>query len=91
MKLLLLHTFLRFPNARAVAVSAVVQAMQTQIDPSYIKNFWNKLFPDQIPEALIVPEALENNEFELEGHKLVVLDNGFTDTEYSTSLCMDLS
>ena len=76
----------RFPNARAVAVSAVVKAMQTQIDPNYIKNFWNKLFPDQIPEALIVPEALESNEFELEGHKLVVLDNGFTDTEYSTSL-----
>ena len=30
--------------------------------------------------------TLESNEFELEGHKLVVLDNGFTDTEYSTSL-----
>ena len=76
----------RFPNARAVAVSAVVKAMQTQIDPNYIKNFWNKLFPDQIPEPLIVPEALESNESELEGNKLVVLDNGFTDTEYSTSL-----
>ena len=76
----------RFPNARAIAAPAVVKAMQTQIDPNYIKNFWNKLFPDQIPEALIVPEALESNELELEGHKLVVLDNGFTDTEYSTSL-----
>ena len=60
--------------------------MQKQIDPNYIKNYWNKLFPNQIPEPLIVPEALERNEFELEGHKLVVLDNGFTDTEYSTSL-----
>jgi glyoxylase-like metal-dependent hydrolase (beta-lactamase superfamily II) len=76
----------RFPNARAVAALAVVKAMQTQIDPNYIKNFWNKLFPDQIPKTLIVPEALESNEFELEGHELVVLDNGFTDTEYSTSL-----
>src|SRR6478672_3216177 len=76
----------RFPNARAVAVSAVVKAMQMQIDPNYIKNFWNKLFPDQIPEPLFVPEALESNEFDLEGNKLVVLDNGFTDTKYSTSL-----
>ncbi|MGB8036061.1 MAG: MBL fold metallo-hydrolase, partial [Nitrososphaeraceae archaeon] len=33
----------RFPNARAVAVSAVVKAMQTQIDPNYIKNFWPEL------------------------------------------------
>jgi glyoxylase-like metal-dependent hydrolase (beta-lactamase superfamily II) len=81
-KILLDH----FPNAGALAASAVVKAMQTQIDPNYIKNFWNKLFPDQIPEPLIVPESLESNEFELEGHKLVVLDNGFTDTEYSTSL-----
>src|SRR6266487_1892613 len=39
-----------------------------------------------LAEARIVPETLESNEFELEGHKLVVLDNGFTDTEYSTSL-----
>jgi glyoxylase-like metal-dependent hydrolase (beta-lactamase superfamily II) len=81
-KILLDH----FPNAGALAASAVVKAMQTQIDPNFIKNFWNKLFPDQIPEPLIVPESLESNEFELEGHKLVVLDNGFTDTEYSTSL-----
>ena len=76
----------RFPNARAVAVSDVVKAMQTQIDPNFIKNHWTKLFPDQISQPLIVPEALESNEFELEGHKLVVLDNGFTDTQYSTSL-----
>ena len=67
-------------------MSAVVKAMQTQIDPNFIENFWNRLYPDQIPEALIVPEALESNEFEIEGNKLVVLDNGFTDTEYSTSL-----
>jgi len=76
----------RFPNARAIAASAVVKAMQKQIDPNFVENYWNKLFPNQIPEALIVPEALEGNEFELEGHKLVVLDNGFTDTEYSTSI-----
>jgi glyoxylase-like metal-dependent hydrolase (beta-lactamase superfamily II) len=81
-KILLDH----FPNARAFATSAVVKAMQKQIDPNYIKNYWNKLFPNQIPEPLIVPKALERTEFELEGHKLVVLDNGFTDTEYSTSL-----
>jgi len=31
----------RFPNARAVAVSDVVKAMQKQIDPNYIKNFWS--------------------------------------------------
>ena len=76
----------RFPNARAVAEPAVAKAMQAQIDPDYIKIFWNKLFPGQIPEPLVVPEALNSNEFELEGYALVVLDNGFTDTYDSTSL-----
>ena len=81
-KILLDH----FPNARAIAASSCSQSDETQIDPNFIENFWNKLFPDQIPEPLIVPKALESNEFELEGNKLVVLDNGYTDTEYSTSL-----
>src|SRR3989475_6709775 len=76
----------RFPNARAVAAPAVAKAMHTQIDPDYLKNFWETRFPEQIPEPLVVPEALDSNEFELEGQKLVVIDDGFTDTDHSTSL-----
>jgi glyoxylase-like metal-dependent hydrolase (beta-lactamase superfamily II) len=76
----------RFPNARAVAAPAVAQAMQAQIDPDYLNSFWLKLFPGQIPEPLGLPEALDRQEFELEGQKLVVIDDGFTDTDASTSL-----
>ena len=54
-KILLDH----FPNARAVAASAVVKAMQTQIDPNFIENFWNKLFPDQIPNPLLFQKHLK--------------------------------
>src|SRR5207247_5569990 len=50
----------RFPNARAIAASAVVKAMQKQIDPNFVENYWNKLFPDQIPEALIFQESIES-------------------------------
>jgi len=81
-KILLDH----FPNARAVAAPAVAKAMHAQIDPDYLKNFWETRFPGQIPEPLVVPEALDSNEFELEGQKLVVIDDGFTDTDNSTSL-----
>ena len=81
-KILLDH----FPNVRAVAASVVVKAMHAQIDPDYVKNFWETRFPGQIPEPLVVPEALDSNEFELEGQKLVVIDDGFTDTDHSTSL-----
>jgi nucleotide-binding universal stress UspA family protein len=75
-----------FPNARAVAAPAVAKAMQAQIDPDYLKNFWETRFPGQIPHPLVVPEALDSDEFELEGQKLVVIDDGFTDTDHSTSL-----
>ncbi len=76
----------RFPNARAMADPAVVRAIQVQIDPDYMKSFWLKLFPDQISEPLGLPEALDRQEFEVEGQKLVVIDDGFTDTADSTSL-----
>ena len=75
-----------FPNARAIAAPAVDKAMQALIDPDAIKNFWSKLFPGQIPEPLGLPEALDRQEFEVEGQKLVVVDDGFTDTAPSTSL-----
>ena len=76
----------RFPNARAVATPAVIKAIQVQIDPEYMKSFWLKLFPGQISEPLGLPEALDRQEFEVEGQKLVVVDDGFTDTADSTSL-----
>jgi glyoxylase-like metal-dependent hydrolase (beta-lactamase superfamily II) len=81
-KILLDH----FPHARAVAAPAVVKAMQAQIEPEYLKTFWEARFPGQIPEPLVLPEALDSNEFELEGQKLVIIDDGFTDTDHSTSL-----
>jgi glyoxylase-like metal-dependent hydrolase (beta-lactamase superfamily II) len=76
----------RFPKARSVATKAVVKALLSQLDPDYVQSFWQARFPGQIPRSFVVPEVLEGNEFEVEGHPLVVLDDGFTDTEPSTSL-----
>jgi glyoxylase-like metal-dependent hydrolase (beta-lactamase superfamily II) len=76
----------RFPNARAVATPDVVKAMHEHLSPAWIENFWRKLFPGQIPDRLLVAEPLEENEFELEGHKLVAVNTGRTDTAHSTCL-----
>jgi glyoxylase-like metal-dependent hydrolase (beta-lactamase superfamily II) len=75
-----------FPHAKAIATPAVVQAMHAQIDPAYLNSFWETRFPGQIPEPLVVPAALDGDAFEVEGQKLVVIDDGFTDIEPSTSL-----
>jgi glyoxylase-like metal-dependent hydrolase (beta-lactamase superfamily II) len=76
----------RFPRARAVATPEIVQAMHEQLSAASIENFWHRLFPGEIPERLLVAEPLEANELELEGHKLVAVNTGRTDTVHSTCL-----
>src|SRR5580700_10249402 len=66
----------RFPRARAVATPEVVKAMQEQLSPASIDKFWRRLFPGEIPDRLLVADPLENNELELEGHKLVAVNAG---------------
>ncbi|MFS8116347.1 MBL fold metallo-hydrolase [Rhizobium jaguaris] len=76
----------RFPNAKAFATPAVVEAMHAQLSPESIGNFWRRLFPGQIPDRLLIAEPLDGDSLELEGHKLVVVNTGHTDTSHSTCL-----
>ncbi len=76
----------RFPNARAVATSDVVGAMHQQLSPAWIDNFWRRLFPGEISDHLPVAEPLAGSELALEGHRLVAVDTGRTDTAHSTCL-----
>ena len=76
----------RFPRAKAIATPPVVEAMQAQLSPAWIDGFWRKLYPGQIPDRLPVAEPLDDNELDLEGHQLVAVNMGRTDTECSTSL-----
>jgi glyoxylase-like metal-dependent hydrolase (beta-lactamase superfamily II) len=76
----------RFALAKAVAIPEVVRAMEAQISPAYVDDFWRKRIPGQIPDRLLVAAPLAKNEIELEGHKLVAVNTGQTDTAYSTSL-----
>ena len=76
----------RFPRARAVATPEVVKAMHEHLSPAWIENFWRRLFPGEIPDRLLVAEPLEDDELELEGHKLVAVNAGRTDTAHSTCL-----
>lgn len=75
----------RFPRAKAVAVPEVVAEMKAQLAPASLDGFWRKRFPGEIAERLVAAEPLEG-ELTLEGHKLVVIDMGRTDTARSTAL-----
>ncbi|MGX0961191.1 glyoxylase-like metal-dependent hydrolase (beta-lactamase superfamily II) [Bradyrhizobium japonicum] len=74
-----------FPQAKAVAVPEVVDEMKTQLSPASLDGFWRKRFPGEIAQRLVAAEPLEG-ELTIEGHELVVIDMGRTDTARSTAL-----
>jgi glyoxylase-like metal-dependent hydrolase (beta-lactamase superfamily II) len=76
----------RFPNARAVATPDVVKLMRQQASPEFVGNFWSVWFPGQIPDRLVIAEELKRNVIDLEGHDLVVVEVGHTDTDSTTCL-----
>jgi glyoxylase-like metal-dependent hydrolase (beta-lactamase superfamily II) len=76
----------RFPNARAVARPDVVRVMRQQVSPEFLERFWKAGFPGQIPDRLVIAEELKGNVIDLEGHDLVAVELGHTDTDHTTCL-----
>src|SRR3989454_10919667 len=72
-----------FPNARAVTAAAVVPDARGQLSPD-LMQFWNTILPGQIPEHPIVPDALDGDVIDLEGHELRIITVGQSDTNPST-------
>src|SRR5262249_3428467 len=76
----------RFPNAKAIATAAVVAGIEAQIEPEFVRTYWESRFPGQIPSRLAAPQALEGESFTLEGDELNVLELGHSDTAHSTGV-----
>jgi glyoxylase-like metal-dependent hydrolase (beta-lactamase superfamily II) len=75
----------RFPDARAVASAGTVEQMRTYT-PEVLNTGVRARFPDQLADTIVLPEPLGAGHFELEGHALVVIETGHTDSLASTSL-----
>jgi glyoxylase-like metal-dependent hydrolase (beta-lactamase superfamily II) len=76
----------RFPGVRFVARPEVIEIMRQQASPESLETFWNPRFPDQISSQLAIAEELTGNVISLEGHDLVSVPLGFTDTASTTCL-----
>jgi glyoxylase-like metal-dependent hydrolase (beta-lactamase superfamily II) len=76
----------RFPNAKAVATSNVVSIMRQHASPEILEKVWKASFPGQIPNRIVMAEELKGNVIDLEGHDLVAVELGHTDTEHTTCL-----
>jgi glyoxylase-like metal-dependent hydrolase (beta-lactamase superfamily II) len=60
--------------------------MRKSSAPEVLQTFWQPRFPGQIPDDNPVADPLDGQSFELEGHQLVAVDVGHTDTDNSTVL-----
>ncbi len=76
----------RFPRARFVATLDVVKVMRQQASPQWLASIWNRYFPAQINDHLVTADELPGNLIDLEGHELVVVPLGHTDTDNTTCL-----
>jgi glyoxylase-like metal-dependent hydrolase (beta-lactamase superfamily II) len=76
----------RFPNARAVATPNTVKVMRQNASPEALRTAWGRAFPGQIPDKLVIAEELEGNAIDLEGHELLAVELGHTDTDLTTCL-----
>jgi glyoxylase-like metal-dependent hydrolase (beta-lactamase superfamily II) len=76
----------RFPKARAIATPNVVKLMRQHASPEFLEKIWKAGFPDQIPDRLVIAGELNGNVIDLEGHELVAVELGHTDTDYTTCL-----
>ena len=76
----------RFPNARAVARPDIVRVMRQHASPEFLERIWKAGFPGQIPDRLVIAEELKGNVIDLEGHDLVAVELGHTDTDHTTCL-----
>jgi glyoxylase-like metal-dependent hydrolase (beta-lactamase superfamily II) len=75
-----------FPAARVVALPAVAERARRQT-PDDVAAFWGSRFPGgQIPTTLTPPEPMTGDVLELEGHELVAVPLGHTDTDDTSAL-----
>jgi glyoxylase-like metal-dependent hydrolase (beta-lactamase superfamily II) len=76
----------RFPAARVVALPQVARQIRQQGSAEDFRRHWESLFPGQVPADVVVAEDLVGDTLHLEGHDLIAVHAGTTDTSNTTFL-----
>jgi glyoxylase-like metal-dependent hydrolase (beta-lactamase superfamily II) len=69
--------------ARGGGESGAPAHESSHLTPGYLQ-VWGGYFPGQIPEQPVLPEALDGDVIDLEGHELRLINVGQSDTQPST-------
>jgi glyoxylase-like metal-dependent hydrolase (beta-lactamase superfamily II) len=75
----------RFPSVTVLATEGTAKMMAAQNDPKFRVEFWDRVFPGQLPSGELDVSAVDEG-FELEGAALVPVEVGHTDTDATTML-----
>jgi glyoxylase-like metal-dependent hydrolase (beta-lactamase superfamily II) len=75
----------RFPGVTVYATEGTIEVMRQQGVPRRAQYF-DRIFPGQIPESPVLAEPIPAPGFLLEGHPVVAVETGHTDTDKTTVL-----
>jgi glyoxylase-like metal-dependent hydrolase (beta-lactamase superfamily II) len=76
--------FERFPDARPYATAGTIEVMRQNV--ALREYFWDNDFPGLIPDSPLVYQPVPAAGFDLEGHRLIPIEVGHTDTDATTVL-----
>ena len=76
----------RFPGVTVRATKGTAELMQAQNDPTFRAEFWDRVFPGQLPAGQVDVTIAGERGLELEGVALVPVEVGHTDTDDTTML-----
>jgi glyoxylase-like metal-dependent hydrolase (beta-lactamase superfamily II) len=76
----------RFPGVAVRATEGTKQHMATQNTAEFRADFWDRIFPGQLPDGEVGVDVVDERGFELEGVRLVPVEVGHTDTDATTML-----
>ena len=76
----------RFPGVTVQTTAGTAKIMAAQNDPEFRAEFWDRVFPGQLPAGELDVSIVDEQGFELEGVALVPVEVGQTDTDATTML-----
>jgi glyoxylase-like metal-dependent hydrolase (beta-lactamase superfamily II) len=76
----------RFPAVTVLATEGTSKLMATQNQPQFRADFWDRVFPGQLPTGEVDVCVVDPVGFELEGVGLRPIEVGHTDTDATTML-----
>jgi len=76
----------RFPGVTVQATAGTAKIIAAQNDPEFRAEFWDRVFPGQLPAGELDVSIVDEQGFELEGVALVPVEVGHTDTDATTML-----